>query len=358
MKHMTVDGVSKHQLKKSPYNRRHTSPSIQIADEITATKQDREIEYEKGNAQRRTIVVKQRHGSYGFHLESYRIYHKSTGETEIITFISHVDYDGPAYIAGMRQGDVIVSVNGITVFHLEHEKIVAAVRSSHGNDLRLVVVFEDYVERIKLQRKLQKLKSQMRAKQEEVRKLTIQENAILKRHDRPVSLTSQSSFSNMSAIIDVMNSTSLDPKWPYEAATGNHGNRTSQSMPTSISSLPIMKPSRELSTSSLDRTISGTSISTSSSQEGIVFSAKSENHDTDNTNHTTVPSINIPQPELKSPDSGYHDNNEHTANQRDSHPFNEEEEETYFSFSNDKAQLLQDSDDRLPRNEDEEDTVL
>ncbi|XP_070570524.1 cytohesin-interacting protein-like [Ptychodera flava] len=339
MKRMSMEtgANGKQQLKKSPYPRRHTSPNVQIADEIKATIQDREIITDKDNARRRTIIVRPRLGSYGFDLESYRIYHKETSKTEIVSFVSYVEEDGPAYKAGMRPGDTIASVNGTSVMNLEHEQIVTEIRSSSGCDLRLIVVFEDYVHKIKLHKKLIQLKRKLHEKESELKNLEMQEQDILQRRTRPVSLTSEPSYSDMSAIFD-MGRTSLTTGWDLRVPGEQRVSPLSmRKAVVSTSSLPLPSPTKEFDIQNykLDRrTFAGTSASTDhDADDGIVFSALvGRGNDTCDTVDRG----------LRSPDSGY----DEVSLQRNSRAISDDGDE--LSSHQRYSKLSSEGDDELP----------
>ncbi|XP_052003786.1 cytohesin-interacting protein [Xyrauchen texanus] len=127
----------------------------------------------------RTMIIleKQDNEAFGFEVQTYGLKVKNSSMVEMCTFVSSVQDVSAAEAAGLTAGDIILSVNGVSIEGSTHQHIIELIQES-TNILKLETVCGSVVKRIELEKKMRYLKQTLREKWVELQSLTLQEKRL------------------------------------------------------------------------------------------------------------------------------------------------------------------------------------
>lgn len=125
------------------------------------------------------FVEKEDNGTFGFEIQTYRVQTQNICSSETCTLICKIQECSPAHQAGLKAGDVLANINGISTEGFTHKQVVDLIRSS-GNLLRIETLNGTTIlKRAELEAKLQNLKQTLKKKWVEYRSLQLQEQRLL-----------------------------------------------------------------------------------------------------------------------------------------------------------------------------------
>ncbi|XP_067115059.1 cytohesin-interacting protein [Osmerus mordax] len=122
-------------------------------------------------------LEKQDNETYGFEVQTYGVQLRNVPAMEMCTFVCTVQEDSAAESAGLTAGDVIVTINGVSIEGSTHQHIIGLIRES-TNFLKVETVCGTVVKRIELEKKMSSLKQTLREKWSELQALGVQEKCL------------------------------------------------------------------------------------------------------------------------------------------------------------------------------------
>ncbi|XP_041923220.1 cytohesin-interacting protein [Alosa sapidissima] len=166
----------RHSLRGSLKSRNGNNSADTMGRQLNRTRSNSLVDY--SDPLRTTVVLeKQDNEAYGFEVQTYGVQLKNTTAVEMCTFVCTVQQDSAAENAGLSAGDVIVTINGISIEGSSHQDIISLIRES-TNVLKMETVSGTLVKRIELEKKLSLLKQNLRERWVELQALTQQEKRL------------------------------------------------------------------------------------------------------------------------------------------------------------------------------------
>ncbi|NXG22731.1 CYTIP protein, partial [Grallaria varia] len=125
-------------------------------------------------------ILKEDKETFGFEIQTVRFPNQNDFSLEVCTGICKVQEESPAHLSGLQTGDILVSINGVSIEGFGHKQIVNLIKSS-GNYLRLETVNGAlFLRKMELETKLQLLKRALQQRCGELRALLARERHLLR----------------------------------------------------------------------------------------------------------------------------------------------------------------------------------
>ncbi|XP_022596590.1 cytohesin-interacting protein [Seriola dumerili] len=169
---------SRRSLRGSSDRHRQNTSSLPRVCKPKLTHSNSLVDY--SDPQRTTIVLeKQDNETFGFEIQTYGLQQRNSSDVEMCTFVSKVQDDSAAENAGLTAGDVIITINGVSIEGSSHQHILDLIRES-TNSLKMETVCGNVVKQIELEKRMNALKQSLREKLVELQALTLQEKRLMR----------------------------------------------------------------------------------------------------------------------------------------------------------------------------------
>ncbi|KAG9277618.1 cytohesin-interacting protein-like [Astyanax mexicanus] len=151
-----------------------------IPEEHTHKEAPTNTQHMSHDSKRESVLMsKQDSEAFGFEIRTYNEQMKvNSSEEDVLTCVCSVRENSLAESAGLRTGDVIISVNSVCVEGFEHQQIVDLIQSSCL--LKMEILRGTTVKQKELQKKLNHIQWQLNQKWEELQMLIAQEERLLR----------------------------------------------------------------------------------------------------------------------------------------------------------------------------------
>ncbi|CAH2305566.1 cytohesin-interacting [Pelobates cultripes] len=131
-----------------------------------------------GPHRRLLVIVKQDNEAFGFEIQTYKLQHQNAYALEMCTYVCKVHDNSPSSCAGLKKGDMLANINGISTEGFTHQQTVDLIRSS-GNYLRIETVNGIKIRRTELEARLMFLKHEFNEKWGELQTLSRKEQQLI-----------------------------------------------------------------------------------------------------------------------------------------------------------------------------------